>query len=78
MTAEPIPLLERGVYRAPCLSPTGNTILYAVDHRHRHLRIEDGGVREVPVGDNPFSVYDELWDVLNHLDPLPTSVSDVA
>jgi hypothetical protein len=72
-------LLERGVYRAPCLDPDGCVIVYAVDHNHCHLRYEDGGVRSVPLGDNPLAVADEVWDVLNRLDPIiPAAAADVA
>ena len=33
MTEHVYPLLGRGVYRAPCLGPNGETILLAVDYR---------------------------------------------
>ena len=65
-------LLDRGVYRAPCLSPRGEIILYAVDHSHCHLDYELGGVRYVPLGDNPIPIDHELWDLLNRVDPLPS------
>lgn len=64
-------LLERGVYRAPCLGPHGETILYAVDHLHQHLPQESGGVRYLRPDDNPFTVRDDLWAVLNQIDPVP-------
>jgi hypothetical protein len=71
MTLDDFPLLERGVYRAPCLGPDGETILYAVRANHRLIGRDYGGVRYVPVGGNPLAVSRELWNLLANLDPEP-------
>ena len=77
MSFKDLPLQERGVYYATCLSPEGFPILYAVDRHHRHLSIEQGGVVTLFPGDNPFQVNQQLWDLLNQVDPL-LRISDVA
>jgi hypothetical protein len=64
------PLLSRGVYRAPCLSPGGYPILYAVDHSHRHIAAELGGVVYLMPTDDPIACSDKLWDLLSRLDPV--------
>ena len=64
------PLVARGVYRAPCLSPLGLPILYAVDHNHRHLSHEIGGVLFLQPTDDPIACNDKLWDLLNRVDPV--------
>lgn len=71
MPQHDLPLLPRGVHRSVCLGPNGETILFAVDHNHRHLRRELGGVVYLLPGDNPFTANDRLWELLNRLDPLP-------
>ena len=64
------PLVARGVYRAPCLGPSGYPILYAVDHNHCHLPYEVGGVIYLQPGDDMIAANDKLWDLLNRLDPV--------
>jgi hypothetical protein len=63
-------LLTRGVYRCPALSPRGNLVYYAVDHNHCWIAETLGGVREVLPGDDVTQINDQLWDVLNRLDPV--------
>jgi hypothetical protein len=63
-------LLGRGVYRAPYLSPDGHAILYAVDHHHTRI-----AERYLMLGDNPFTVNAELWEILNHVDPVSAAIS---
>ena len=67
-------LLPRGVWRAPSLSPDGETCLYAVDHNHRWLR---DGCRYILPGDNPYPVAEALWDLLNEQDPVPQESFDL-
>lgn len=71
------PLVPRGVYRARCLNPDGCMILFAVDHNHRHLPRELGGIRYVMPGENPLSVNEEMWQLLDQMDPI-FAQSDVA
>lgn len=59
-------LLGRGVYRAPCLSPNGEPILFAVDHAHR--RIENGIIYVQP-RDDEVSLIATLWRMLDAQDP---------
>jgi hypothetical protein len=63
-------LLTRGVYRCPCLSPRGNPVFYAVDHNSCWIAETLGGVREVLPGDDVTQINDQLWDLLNRLDPV--------
>ena len=72
------PLVPRGVYRARCLGPNGETILFAVKHDHRMIARELGGAVHVPIGDNPLPANDDLWELLNRLDPVTDEVSAVA
>lgn len=65
---EPLSLQPRGVYRALCLSPQGEMILYAVTHLHRLL--DNPSCVYVPKGDNPFPIEEQLWDRLNQVDPV--------
>jgi hypothetical protein len=69
--------VARGVYCAPCLSDKGEIILYAVDHNHRHLPEELGGIRRVPVHENPEPINEQLWTLLEILDPV-VRIWDVA
>lgn len=64
---DPEYLVPRGVHRAPCLSPDGDVMIYAVDHRHRLLRDSLTFVRS---GDNPFAANHALWDRLEIEDPV--------
>ena len=64
----PFPLVDRGVYRAPCYGPEGQIILYAVDHNHRLL---PNGWAWVAPGDNPFTAGKALRDRLDEEDPQP-------
>lgn len=69
--------VARGVYCAPCLSDKGEIILYAVDHNHRHLPEELGGIRRIQEGEDPLPVNEQLWVLLEILDPV-FRISDVA
>ena len=62
--------LGRGVYQCPAFSPRGNRVYYAVDHNSCWIAEELGGVREVLAGDSVIAVNDELWALLNRLDPI--------
>jgi hypothetical protein len=62
-------LVGRGVYRAPCLGPQDEVILYAVDHNHRWLGY-DRGILCVKPGDDVHAANDLLWKTLNEVDPL--------
>jgi hypothetical protein len=64
-------LAPRGVYRSRVLDEQGNTVLVAVDSRHRRVPQAKGGIRSVMPGDNPLTVAEEMWDLLNELDPVP-------
>lgn len=67
---DPDYLVPRGVHRAPCLSPDGDVMIYAVDHRHRLLRDSLTCIRP---GENPFIANHRLWDRLEHEDRVPPS-----
>jgi hypothetical protein len=59
-------LLPRGVYRAPCFGPNGETIVFAVDHRHRRI---DDGVVYLPPGEDVVAARNALWRMLDAVDP---------
>lgn len=75
MPQDDLPLLERGVYRSACLGPSGETILFAVDHNHRLLRREFHGMVYVLPGDNPLPARDRLRELLNRVDPVAAIVA---
>ncbi len=64
--AAPPALLARGVYRGPCLSPSGNLVFFAVDHAHREV---EGARLEVPFDDDPSPILAHLWEMLDAADP---------
>jgi hypothetical protein len=70
LTDYPYPLLGRGVYRARCLGPNHEVILFAVNHDHCLIPKDQGGVQYIPPGDNPMTANAELWEVLDRLDPI--------
>ena len=61
------PLLSRGVYRVPCLSPNGHPVLYAVDQNHCWIQ---ESVLEILPGQTYDDVNDKVWAILNRVDPL--------
>jgi hypothetical protein len=67
-------LLSRGVYQSRCLSPAGETIIYAVTQKHCLL---PNGWTYVAAGDNPNPALEALWDRLDREDPIapPDSLS---
>jgi hypothetical protein len=70
-------LLSRGVYQSRCLSPAGETILYAVTSKHCLL---PNGWSYVAAGDNPHPTLEALWDRLEAEDPmaLPDTLSEAS
>lgn len=64
-------LAPRGVHIARCLNEHGGLIMFAVNHKHCLLPRSLGSVREIAPGENPLPVHEEMWDLLNQLDPLP-------
>lgn len=76
MADQPVALQERGVYRAPFLGPQGETVLYAVDSKHRRLPASIGGELYIPPGENPFPANDRLWDLLAERDPVTQSAEE--
>ena len=64
--AQPGLLLPRGVHVAPVVGPDGETILFAVDHRHRLL----GAAVYLKPGDSYVGAADELWERIERDDPL--------
>jgi hypothetical protein len=60
------PYLSRGVDRAPCLSATGKTVLFAVDHAHRFV---DGSRVEMEASQDEAPVIHALWRLLDAADP---------
>jgi hypothetical protein len=62
-------LVARGVYRCPCYDPQGRIVLYAVDHNHCWIDESLGGVRHLEATEDPIEVNDQLWALLNRLDP---------
>jgi hypothetical protein len=71
-------LAPRGVHLAHCLSEHGYMILFAVDHNHRLLPRARGSVREIQPEENPVTVHEELMRLLDEVDPITPSASDVA
>lgn len=59
-------LLERGVHVANVLGPNGETILLAVDHRHR---LTTWPPTLVEPGQDHLGASDNEWDTLDRNDP---------
>lgn len=66
MTPAESPLAPRGVWRAACLGPNGEVQLVAVNSKHCEVRRIN-----VPPGDNPIPFSEDLWALLDQVDPLP-------
>ncbi len=64
--APALPLLDRGVYRAPCFGPDGETILFAVTSEHR--LIPDGSLK-VQQGGDCLMASATLWRLLDAFEP---------
>lgn len=58
-------LLGRGVYRAPCLGPQGQIILFAVDHASRRI---DNGVVMLESDKEVDAACSALWRLLDTVD----------
>lgn len=66
-TAELRGLLDRGVYKAPWMGPNGEIVLLAVTSKHCLVSLSP---IVIPAGSNHVQAVDELWDMLDAIDPL--------
>lgn len=58
--------LPRGVYQAPWIGPDGEVVLIAITRQHKLA----AGPVTVPHGASRVGAADELWAVLDRVDPM--------
>jgi hypothetical protein len=70
--ADGFALLDRGVWKAPWMGPHGEIVLLVVSSRRTLLLPPD----VIPLGCSHLRRFDELWAILDTLDPLAEREAD--
>lgn len=66
-------LLERGVWKAPWQGSNGEVVLLAVTSQRCLISVDP---ITVPLGSDHIAAADQLWDMLDELDPLTPVAAD--
>lgn len=66
-------LLERGVWKAPWMGPHGEIVLLPVTSRHSLVTVSP---ITIPLGSDHIAACDQLWEMLDALDPLDARAAD--
>jgi hypothetical protein len=66
-------LLDRGVYKMPCMGPNGEMILFAVTSEHRYVL---NSFSILPWGSNLDAAAEAIWELLDRVDPLTDTQFD--